>query len=73
MATAPAQQAVVGADEVALPAADLDGDGPALGADARVDHREHHAGAEVLRGAAEGEAAGAHVVGGHLVGEVDRP
>ena len=57
------QQAVVGADEVALPAADLDGDGPPLGADAGVDDGEHHAGAQVLGRPAEGEAAGAHVVG----------
>ena len=47
------EQPVVGTDEVALPVADLDGDGPAGGADAGVDDGEHHAGAQVLRGAAE--------------------
>ena len=65
------EQPVVGADEVALPVADLHGDGAPLGADAGVDDRQHHARAQVLRGAAQREAAGPHVVGGDLVGEVD--
>jgi hypothetical protein len=65
------QQAVVGSDEVALASADLDGDGAARRADAGIDDREHHPGAEVLRRPAQGEAAGSHVVGRDLVGEVD--
>src|SRR5690606_19448581 len=56
------EEAVVGAHEVALAAADLDGDAPAGGADTGVDHGEDDAGAEVLGGPAEGEAPGPDVV-----------
>ena len=57
----------------ALAVADLDRDRPALGADAGVDDREHHARAQVLRGAARVRPPAAHVVGRDVVGEVDRP
>ena len=50
----------------------LDGDEAPVGADARVDDREHDGAlGEVLHRAHEGERAGAHVVRRQLVGEVD--
>src|SRR5690606_10134911 len=67
------QQAVVGPHEHRHAVAHLDRDGTAVAADARVDHRQHHPGAEVLRAAGEEQAPGPHVVGGDVVGEVDDP
>ena len=66
------QQAVVRADEDRLPVLPhLDGHGPAQGADARVDHGQDDAGDQVLDAAGEGQRAGPHVAGGHLVRDVD--
>ena len=65
------QQPVVGPHEVRLPVADLDGDGPPVGAHAGVDHCQHDAGAEVLDAAGQRQGAGLDVVGLDVVGDVD--
>ena len=57
------EQAVVGPDEDRLAVADLDRDGPPVGADAGVDDGEHDAGAQVLGGPGQAERAGPDVVG----------
>ena len=66
------EQPVVGADEDAGAVGHLDGDGPAGGADAGIDDREHDALGNVGDGPGERQGAGAHVVGADAVGEVDR-
>ncbi len=58
------QEAVVGPDQDGLPAAHLDGHGPTVGADAGVDHRQHHTGDQVLGRPGEGQAPRPDVVGG---------
>ena len=63
------EQAVVGADED--PALDLGRDAAAVGADSRVDDREHDAVRQVLHGPHEGERPGPDVEGRDLVGDVD--
>ena len=61
------EQAVVRADEDRLAVADLDRDGPPGRADAGVDDGEHHARAQVLGAAGQGQATGPDVVAGHIV------
>ena len=52
---------------------DLDRDATAVGADARIDDREHHALGEVLHRPDERESTGADVERRHVVGDVDDP
>ncbi len=63
------EQAVVGADEHAV--LDRDRDATPVGADPRIDHREHESFREVLHGAGERERAGTDVEGRNVVGDVD--
>jgi hypothetical protein len=63
------QQPVVGPDE--QPALHLDRDATPIGADPRVDDRQHHAVGEVLDRAHERERAGPHVERRDVVGHVD--
>ena len=72
MATAGASRPLSGPTKTPSPSSpDLDRDGPAGGAHAGVDDRQHDPWGEVLDGADQGEAAGPHVVGRQLVAEVD--
>ncbi|NDH97874.1 MAG: hypothetical protein EBZ17_10560 [Actinobacteria bacterium] len=52
------EQPIVGADQHRHAIADLEGDRSAVGADARVDDGDDDTGAEVVRGASQGQAAG---------------
>ncbi len=65
------QETVVGSDHHAGTARDLDRDGTAVGADARIDDREHDARRHVPDASGERECSGANVVRRDLMGEVD--
>ena len=65
------QQTVVRSDEHAFAIANLDGNGQPVGANARIDNRQHDARRHVRNGSGEGERSGAHIERGHLVGDVD--
>jgi hypothetical protein len=67
----PGQQAVVGADQDAVPGSD--GDPAARGPDPRVYHRDVHAPRQVRDGLGQHRGATAHITGRHQVGNVDEP
>ena len=65
------QETVVGSDHHAGTAGDLDRDRTAVGADARIDDREHDTRWHVADAPRERECSGANVVRRDLMGEVD--
>jgi S-adenosylmethionine hydrolase len=67
------QQPVVGTDEEAVLLGAAQRDGPALGPDLGVDDRQVHAGGHVRQCAAQDQCAGADVVPGDPVRDVDDP